>query len=750
MMKIMINEESSDTSISDYEEDDLNIVENNFSSNSSETEECECIGNCTCDYKEINANDDSDDVKINAQGSSSTAFVSQEDGGFDWSSHADDVVQNQALMAETSSAADDLPAEVKAYIKNEKQYQDDLAFAKWEKEELLLKVEKLENDLENAKRESDQVKLDVEKFQNSSKKLDNLISVQIHDKLKTGLCYKQVPPPYNNIYILPTKEVVFKCKNEEISLEAPKIDPSEPSTSKIPAKTNECESEKPHNDDESHGFYDLMRVSRKVIKHQQYLLRHAVNAYAAAVTSDAARIVTKYSSHDVIDFNTFKLTQGKPLKKKNIWHVDSGCSRHMTGNLSCLQNFENFDGGYIAFGGYSKGGKISGKGMVSNGKLNFHDVFYVEQLKYNLLSVSQVCDRKNKILFTECIILAPDFKITDEKQVLLRTPRNENVYCLDMASASPQKEVNCFISKASVNESDLWNRRLYHMNFKTMNKLVKQNLVKGLPRKEFFKDDHCIACLKGKQHKTSHKSKEMPSYLLPSGQKLLILPAYVHNRILVIKPQMKTPYEHFHKRKPLISFLKPFGCPCTILNSKDHLGKFDSKVHEGFFVGYSTQSKAYRVYNKVTRIIKESANVTFNENTSNAPGTGPDWLFDIDAFTNSSSAEKFAGHREVQIEQHEKESQPIYVYYPIVSVDPPEFSEASTTTEKEAPKDSEKETKNNAGYDDGFHEVETEVQQQHHHVDQELEVQTNEDQPEENYSNLDVTIQEELHPSTRV
>ena len=81
---------------------------------------------------------------------------------------------------------------------------------------------------------------------------------------------------------------------------------------------------------------------------------------------------------------------------------------------------------------------------------------------------------------------------------------------------------------------------------------------------------------------------------------------YVQSRIQVVKSQNKTPYELFHKRKPLISILKPFGCPCSILNTKTHLGKFESKTQDGFFVGYSTQSKAYRVFNISTRIIEES------------------------------------------------------------------------------------------------------------------------------------------------
>ena len=90
--------------------------------------------------------------------------------------------------------------------------------------------------------------------------------------------------------------------------------------------------------------------------------------------------------------------QGK--KGSNKWHVDSACSRHMTGNKSCLHDFKNYDGGFVAFGGDQKGGKITGKGNVNHGKINFNDVLYVEQLKFNLLSVSQVCDNQNNVLFT--------------------------------------------------------------------------------------------------------------------------------------------------------------------------------------------------------------------------------------------------------------------------------------------------------------------------------------------------------------
>ncbi|GKC86735.1 retrovirus-related pol polyprotein from transposon TNT 1-94 [Tanacetum coccineum] len=110
---------------------------------------------------------------------------------------------------------------------------------------------------------------------------------------------------------------------------------------------------------------------------------------------------------------------------------------------------------------------------------------------------------------------------------------------------------------------------------------------------------------------------------------------YVQNRVLVIKPQNKTLYELFLGRKPALSFMRSFGCPVTILKTIDHLGKFDGKADEGFFVGYSTNSKAFRVFNSRTRIVEENLHVQFSENTPNIAGSGPNWLFDIDALTNS-------------------------------------------------------------------------------------------------------------------
>nr|GFA45876.1 hypothetical protein [Tanacetum cinerariifolium] len=108
---------------------------------------------------------------------------------------------------------------------------------------------------------------------------------------------------------------------------------------------------------------------------------------------------------------------------------------------------------------------------------------------------------------------------------------------------------------------------------------------------------------------------------------------YVQNWVLVTKPQNKTLYEVLHGRPPSIGFKRPFGCPVTILNTLDSLGKFEGKVDEGFLVGYFMNSKAFRVFNSQTRIVQETLHVNFLENKANIAGTGPTWLFDIDSLT---------------------------------------------------------------------------------------------------------------------
>ncbi|GJS58424.1 putative ribonuclease H-like domain-containing protein, partial [Tanacetum coccineum] len=205
------------------------------------------------------------------------------------------------------------------------------------------------------------------------------------------------------------------------------------------------------------------------------------------------------------------LDHGNPEEElKDHAIIDSGCSGSMIGDKDKLLDFKEYKGGYVAFGNDPKGGRITGKGTIKTSCIDFENVSYVKELKFNLLSVSQICDKKHNVLFTdtECLILSPEFKIVDENLVILRAPRNNDVYSLNLNSIIPSGGVTCLVAKATEDEAILWHRRLGHVNFKNINKLVKGNLVRGLPSKTFKHDHSCLACRKGKKHKASCKKLE--------------------------------------------------------------------------------------------------------------------------------------------------------------------------------------------------------------------------------------------------
>nr|GFA34966.1 ribonuclease H-like domain-containing protein [Tanacetum cinerariifolium] len=129
----------------------------------------------------------------------------------------------------------------------------------------------------------------------------------------------------------------------------------------------------------------------------------------------------------------------------------------MTRNISYLTGFKDHDRGYVPFRGGAKGGKITGKGTIITGKLDFEDVYFVKELRFNLFNVSWMCDKKNNVLFTdtEYFVLSPNFKLADESQVLLKVPRKNNMYNFDIKNIVPQKDLTCLLAKATNNESML-------------------------------------------------------------------------------------------------------------------------------------------------------------------------------------------------------------------------------------------------------------------------------------------------------
>nr|GEY70878.1 ribonuclease H-like domain-containing protein [Tanacetum cinerariifolium] len=317
------------------------------------------------------------------------------------------------------------------------------------------------------------------------------------------------------------------------------------------------------------------------------------------------------------------------LKDKGV--IDSGCSRHMAGNMSYLSDFEELNGGDVAFGGNPKGGTISGKGKIKTGNL-------VRGLAIKVFETDNTC-----------------------------------VAC----KKGKQHRASCKTKPVSSVDQPLF--RL-HMD------LFGPTFVKILNKKSYFlviTDDYSrftwVFFLATKDE-TSPIFKTFITGLenqLSLKAEAVNTACYVQNRVLVTKPHHKTPYELLHGRTPSIGFMRPFGCPVTILNTLDPLGKFEGKVDEGFLVGYFVNSKAFRVFNSRTRIVQETLHVNFLENKPNVASSGPTWLFDIDSLTRTINYQPvIAGNQtnpsasfqdKIDAEKAEEEIDQQYVVFPMWS-----------------------------------------------------------------------------------
>ena len=138
--------------------------------------------------------------------------------------------------------------------------------------------------------------------------------------------------------------------------------------------------------------------------------------------------------------------QGNPEKElKDRLVVDSGCSSSMTRAKDILADFKAYFGGRVAFGNDPNGGRITGRGTIKTGNIDFENVRFVKELKFNLLSISQICDKKHYVLFTdtECLILSPEFKFVDDHLVTLRVPRVNDIYSIDLKNILKYCYLNC-------------------------------------------------------------------------------------------------------------------------------------------------------------------------------------------------------------------------------------------------------------------------------------------------------------------
>nr|GEY31061.1 ribonuclease H-like domain-containing protein [Tanacetum cinerariifolium] len=251
------------------------------------------------------------------------------------------------------------------------------------------------------------------------------------------------------------------------------------------------------------------------------------------------------------------------LHEKGV--IDSGCSRHMTWNMSYLIDYKEIDGAYVAFGGNPKGGKITSKGTIRT-------VVMDDYSRFTWVFFLSIKDETSGILKSFIIRIE---NLVDHKVKVIRCDNRTEFNNRDMNQFCEMKGI---IRQYSVARTPQQNEVAKRRN-RTLIEAAKIMLADSKLPTTFWAEAVNTAC-------------------------------YVQNRVLVTKPHNKTSYELLHGKTQALSFMRPFGCPVTILNTIDHLGKFDGKADEGFFVGYSLNSKAFRVFNSRTRIVEETLHIS--------------------------------------------------------------------------------------------------------------------------------------------
>nr|GEV80573.1 ribonuclease H-like domain-containing protein [Tanacetum cinerariifolium] len=424
---------------------------------------------------------------------------------------------------------------------------------------------KYEKNLEKVEQERDELKQTLEKLQNSSKSLNTLLESQVSDKSKAGLGYKElipksfvnssellekqdnrsnkgyheVPPPLTGNYMslkhdLRLIDEHFKSQSLDVSTVSSSADKTVKTvdiTHKGVFTTEEPKSvmknsfgppiiEDWHSDDDSED-----ELSPTV----------EIQVYNGLDPQKSLTLL----------FYVQGIPQQKECKEKGV--IDSGCSRHMTGNKCYLTDFEAYDGGFVSFG--------DGKGRI----------FVKVKLK-----------QENWILMICTFLL-------DESQVLLRVPRKDNIYSVDLKSVVPigENQLDC---KVKVIRSDNGTE-------------FKNSVINQFCEEKGIKREYSVARTTQQNRVIERRNRtliEVARTMLVNSKfpttfwaEAVNIAYYVLNRALVTKPHNKTPYELIRGRPLLIDFMKPFGCPVTILNTRDNLENFEWKSDEGYFVGYS-------------------------------------------------------------------------------------------------------------------------------------------------------------------
>nr|GEV52618.1 ribonuclease H-like domain-containing protein [Tanacetum cinerariifolium] len=276
----------------------------------------------------------------------------------------------------------------------------------------------------------------------------------VNDRYKSGKGYHPVLPPYIGTFVPPKPDLVFNDApnasetvtnvtsdsedGTEIEFVPKQIEPSfDPTTKHVKTPRKSVEVNKVNVVQGTKGNW-VWKPKCTILDHVSILTSISMTLKQFDYT-DAPGIsnsVMAWVPKKILSF-LFDVHGNPQQAPQDKGVIDIGCSRQMTGNISYLSDFQEFNEGYVTFGGNPKDGKISGKGKIKTGKLDIDDVYFVMELMFNLFSVSQMCDNKNSVLCTntECVVLSSNYKLPDENHVFLRVPRENNMRNVDLKNS---------------------------------------------------------------------------------------------------------------------------------------------------------------------------------------------------------------------------------------------------------------------------------------------------------------------------
>ncbi|GJS06060.1 hypothetical protein Tco_0362856 [Tanacetum coccineum] len=350
--------------------------------------------------------------------SSSHALVAQDGlGGYDWSNDFEVEPVNYALMAiSSSSSSSSSDSEVQKCSK-----------------QCLESFKCLQKNYDTEREKHNKAKLEIRGYEIALESLESRIlkheknessdedSTSANDRSSKAEGYKAVPPPITGNFLTPRADISFAGLAWKYAI---RINSFESQTSELNTKNKWTKVK---------GRAQTRPVS--TARPSISTVRPSINTVRPVNTVvHVWRPKEKYLDHVSKDSGSFILKKVEYVDPKGISKsavVDCGCSSLCISQCLPL-NYEDYNGGFVAFGSDPKGGKITPN-------FDFDNVYFVDELKFNLFSVSQMCDKKNSVLFTdtECLILSPSFKLLDESQVVLRAPRKEDVYSLDLKNIFP-------------------------------------------------------------------------------------------------------------------------------------------------------------------------------------------------------------------------------------------------------------------------------------------------------------------------